>query len=362
MNIGRKFFSAIDFITLVPVLVLVALGLVTLFSLDHESFNSQVIFTIFSLAAFVLAINTNPNALKHYDVPIYIVSIVLFAIVLILGIESRGSVRWIEIFGVRIQFSEVLKPFLAVSLASYLSEVKSTSLKNFLQILLLLAPIFILIFLQPDLGNALIYAGVAVLALLIYGFPLKYFVSGFLLWLVSFPLLWFFLHDYQKQRLLTFINPSQDPLGTSYNAIQSVIAVGSGMIMGKGLGQGTQSTLRFLPEHHTDFIFATISENLGFIGSGIVILAFCFLLYRIYVTFVTSEDAFSKNYALIVFLLIFIHFFMNVGMNLGIVPIVGVTLPFVSSGGSSLLSNFIMIGLLFAVGKSSSRKKVLEIG
>src|SRR3989338_1913588 len=309
MNIGRKFFSAIDFITLVPVLVLVALGLVSLFSMDHESFNSQVIFTIFSLAAFVLAINTNPNALRHYDVPIYIVSIVLFSIVLILGIESRVSVRWIEIFGVRIQFSEVLKPFLAVSLASYLSEVKSTSLKNFLQILLLLAPIFILIFLQPDLGNALIYAGVAVLALLIYGFPLKYFVSGFLLWLVCFPLLWFFLHEY-----------------------------------------------------HTDFIFATISENLGFIGSGIVILAFCFLLYRIYVTFVTSEDAFSKNYALIVFLLIFIHFFMNVGMNLGIVPIVGVTLPFVSSGGSSLLSNFIMIGFLFAVGKSSSRKKVLEIG
>ena len=361
MNV-RRFFSSIDWITFAPVVALLMISLVTLFSLDSESFKSQAFFAVISILTFLIVLNTNPNILKHYAKPIYLASLFLFALVLILGVESRGSIRWVEILGIRIQFSEVLKPFLAVSFASYLSEIKNFSLRNFVTILFFLFPIFLLIFLQPDLGNALIYAGVVVLTLLIYGFPWKYFVSGFLVWLISLPFLWFLLHDYQKDRILTFISPSRDPLGTSYNAIQSVIAVGSGMLVGKGLGQGTQAGLKFLPEHHTDFIFAAISEDLGLIGSSVVIFSFCFLLYRIYKIFLNSDDKFSKTFSLIVFLTIFVHFFMNVGMNLGIVPIVGITLPFVSAGGSSLLSNFIIIGLLFAIAGGSKRQKVLEIG
>jgi rod shape determining protein RodA len=169
------------------------------------------------------------------------------------------------------------------------------------------------------------------------------------------------LHDYQKQRILTFLNPGSDPLGTSYNVIQSVIAVGSGMFAGRGLGQGTQSGLRFLPERNTDFIFATISEQLGIVGSVIVLICFILIIYRIYIIFQKSDDKFCKIFAAIVFFSFLIQLFVNIGMNTGILPIVGVTLPFISSGGSSLLSNFIFLGFLSAISRSSKANDVLEI-
>jgi rod shape determining protein RodA len=277
-----------------------------------------------------------------------------------LGIESRGAVRWLEIAGFRIQFSEILKPFLAISLASFLSS-GDYSLKKYLSIFILLFPIAFLIFAQPDLGNALIYFIAVSLALLIYGFSLRYFVVSMLMGVGALPFFWFILHDYQKQRLLTFLNPSNDPLGTSYNAIQSTIAVGSGNLFGKGLGQATQSALNFLPENHTDFIFATISESLGLIGAFIVIVAFAFLLYRIY-TMLGEGHTFSKNFTLIALVILFTHFFINVGMNIGIVPVVGVTLPFVSYGGSSLLSNLILLGIVVGVNRSKEERNFLEIG
>jgi rod shape determining protein RodA len=221
-------------------------------------------------------------------------------------------------------------------------------------------PIFLLVFLQPDLGNALIYLMVTIAVLVIFGYPYRWFFVGFILWLMSLPLFWLILHDYQRERVLTFIDPSRDPLGTSYNAIQAVIAVGSGMILGKGLGLGTQSSLSFLPEQHTDFIYATISEELGFAGAVIIILCFVFIFFRLYQIIKNSEDKFSKIFGILVFLTIFVHFAVNVGMNLALVPIVGVTLPFVSYGGSSLLSNFILLGLLFAVNRKQ-KGEVLEI-
>ncbi|MGA2968151.1 MAG: FtsW/RodA/SpoVE family cell cycle protein, partial [Candidatus Levyibacteriota bacterium] len=178
--------------------------------------------------------------------------------------------------------------------------------------------------------------------------------------LAVFPLVWRLLHEYQRQRILTFLDPGKDPLGTSYNVIQSVIAVGSGMLMGRGLGQGTQSGLRFLPERHTDFIFATISEQLGFIGVLIVLICFACILYKIYIIFINSDDKFSKVFAAIIFFSFLIQIFVNIAMNIGILPIVGVTLPFVSYGGSSLLSNFIFLGFLAAINKGH-RQEILEI-
>lgn len=353
--------SSIDWLLMLGVFVLLIFSLVTLFSIDFQIFKSQFIFLIFCIFIFLFISQFNYSVLKYYSLPIYIASLIILALVLFLGIESRGSVRWIEFLGFRVQFSEILKPFLALSLASYLTTLKSYSLRTFFTCLALLLPIAILIFLQPDLGNALIYVFVVLGVLLIYGFPIRWFFVGFLTWLGSLPFFWLILHDYQKQRILTFLNPSRDPLGTSYNAIQAVIAVGSGMILGRGLGQGTQSGLRFLPERHTDFIFATISEELGFIGSIIVILAFAFIFYRIFLIIKNEEDKFSRLFSITVFMTIFTHFFVNIGMNVGIVPIVGITLPFVSYGGSSLLSNFIFLGLLFAINRKK-RREVLEIG
>jgi len=281
--------------------------------------------------------------------------------VLIIGFESHGAVRWISIFGFSIQISEILKPFLALALASFLASRENTSFRTFLSVIVLLVPVFLLIALQPDLGNALIYGAVTMLMLLAYGFPLKWFGLLFLPFLLISPVLWELLHDYQRKRLLTFINPTSDPLGSSYNVIQAMIAVGSGMVMGKGLSQGTQSGLRFLPEKHTDFIFATLSEGLGFFGSAIIVVCFMLLCIRIYMLYSRMENSFAKLFAVAAFGFIMIHFFVNIGMNVGLLPIVGVTLPFVSYGGNSLIANFIFLGILSALATTYCRRSVLEI-
>lgn len=358
---NKKGILDIDWFLALPVLVLVTISLVTLFSINIEFFKSQLIFLVISLFAFLFFSQTNYKILKIYSAHIYIVSLVLLILVFFLGIEARGSVRWVEFLGFRIQFSEILKPFLAISFASYISVKENLNFRSFINIFLLLAPVSFLIFIQPDLGTSLIYIGTVLATIIYLGFPIRYFLAVVLPLIVSFPFVWGLLRDYQKQRLLTFIDPSKDPLGTSYNVIQSVIAVGSGMIMGKGLGQGTQSGLRFLPERHTDFIFATISEQLGFIGSTIIIIAFGFFLYKIYIIFSESDDKFCRVFSAIVFFSFLFQIFINMGMNVGIIPIVGVTLPFVSYGGSSLLSNFIFLGFLASINRSSKERKVLEI-
>lgn len=357
---NRKFLL-IDWYLFIPVIVLVIISLITLSFLNLSFFKSQLSFLLLGIFAFILFSQVNYQTLKLYAIPIYAISIALFALIFIMGVETRGAVRWIDLFGLRIQFSEILKPFLAISFASFLVDRKNSSFRSLIEVFLLLLPIAGLIFFQPDLGDALIYCAVVIFTLVYVGYPIKYFFISVLPLLALFPFIWTFLHDYQKQRILTFLNPGNDPLGTSYNAIQSVIAVGSGMFFGKGLGQGTQSGLRFLPERHTDFIFASISEQLGFIGGVILIIAFGFLIYRIYKIFLDSEDRFVKIFSVVIFFSFLIQIFVNIGMNIGIIPIVGVTLPFVSYGGSSLLSNFIFLGFLASVSRFSKDREVLEI-
>lgn len=358
---SKKLFFGIDWYLVLPVVVLVLISLVTLFSLNVSFFKSQLMFLIVSLFAFIFFSEVNYKIVKIYATPIYIFSIAVFILIFILGVESRGAIRWIDIFGFRFQFSEILKPFLAISFASYLIENRQYNFRSLINVLALLSPIVLLIFFQPDLGTALLYAGTVFTTLIFVGFSLKYFITLLLPFIAMIPIFWNFLRDYQKQRVLTFIDPASDPLGTSYNVIQSVIAVGSGMIMGKGLGQGTQSGLRFLPERHTDFIFASISEQLGFIGAVIILISFAFLLYKIYSIFSNSNDKFTKVFSAIVFFSFLIQIFVNIGMNIGMVPIVGVTLPFVSYGGSSLLSSFIFLGFLSSINKASKDNEVLEI-
>ena len=358
---NKKTFLEIDWILITPVLVLLILGLVTIFSINIDLFKSQLFFSAIAIFAFFFFSRINYHAIKNYDFLIYTGSIFLLVLVLIVGIESRGSVRWFEFFGFRIQFSELIKPFLIFSFASFLSGRDNKSFKNFLLSLVLLLPIAFLIFLQPDLGNALILVIVQFLILFIFGFPIKFFLFSALLFSSMLPIFWKFLHDYQRERFLTFLSLKNDPLGTSYNAIQAIIAVGSGAFWGKGLGQGTQSVLKFLPERHTDFIFATLSEALGFIGSLLVVGAFFVLLYRIYSIYRETDDYFCKLFSISAFFLILVQFFINIGMNIGLLPIVGITLPFVSYGGSSLLSNFILLGFLSSIVKTSRNKDILEI-
>jgi rod shape determining protein RodA len=358
---NRRKFPFVDWSLLIPVAIPVTISLITLSFIGESFFKNQLFFLTISILAFVFFSQLNYQVLRMYSLPIYLISIILFVLIFIIGIESRGAVRWIDFFGLKIQFSEVLRPFLALSFASFFVERRKLDFSSLISIFLLLLPIAGLIFLQPDLGDTLIYIGVVFFTLIYVGYPLRYFILSFLPFLFAFPFFWNFLHDYQKQRILTFLNPGNDPLGTSYNAIQSVIAVGSGMFLGKGLGQGTQSGLRFLPERQTDFIFASISEQLGFIGAVILLAAFAFLIYRIYKIFLTADDEFVKIFSVITFFSFSLQIFINIGMNIGIIPIVGVTLPFVSYGGSSLLSNFIFLGLLSSVSRFSKDTEVLEI-
>ena len=346
---------------LLPICVLILINLATLFSLNINLFKNELLYTFVGLVVFLGFSFVNHKVIFFYGKSIYILSLILLVAVLVIGVEARGSLRWVEIYGFRIQFAELLKPFLAISLSSFLVSRKSVGIKNFLAIISYITPLVLLVFVQPDLGDALIYVAVAMLTLIYYGFPIVYFIGVFILLALLSPLGWLFLHDYQRHRVLTFLNPASDPLGKSYNAIQSIIAIGAGMFIGKGFGQGSQSGLRFLPERHTDFIFATISEQLGLIGSTIVIICFFFLLYRIYKISINADDKVSKIFASSCFFIILVQFFFNVGMNIGILPIVGITLPFLSYGGSSMLTNFIIIGLLTSIARSSGNNKVLEI-
>lgn len=358
---NRRSVFNIDWGLLAPVVILVILSLTTLFSIDITLFKSQLLFFIISFLTFIFFSQTNYKIIKFYAHPIYVVSVALLIAVLVIGAETRGSVRWLDFFGFRIQFSEIIKPFLAISLASFLALRNNYYLKTLFLVVCFLIPIVLLVSWQPDLGNAIIYLLVTVITLVVFGFPFRYFLSGLIFLSILSPVLWGFLHDYQRQRILTFLNPN-DPLGLSYNAIQSVIAVGSGKLFGRGLGLGTQSGLSFLPERHTDFIFATLSEALGMVGAIMVVIVFVFVLYKIFIIFQNQEDLFCKMYCAIAFSLIFLQFLVNIGMNIGILPIVGITLPFVSYGGSSLLSSFILLGILSAMNKDNySSRKVLEI-
>ena len=354
-------FLSIDWWLITPALILVVIGLTTLFSINPIFFESQLIAFVVALVVFFITLQIDFESLKPFSLLLYILSVVILVAILVIGFESKGAVRWIDIFGFSLQPSEVLKPVLTIALAAFLSYEHRANVRSFLTTIALLFPVALLIFYQPDLGNAVIYAMVMGIMLIVYGFPMLWFGIGLLPILIAAPIVWEHLHDYQKQRVMTFIHPTSDTLGTSYNVMQAIIAVGSGGYIGKGLGEGTQSTLRFLPERQTDFIFATLSEGLGFVGSSLVIGTFLFLLYRIYTIFSRCESMFERLFVAGAFSLILIHFFVNIGMNLGIIPIVGVTLPFVSLGGSSLLSNFILLGFLSKISKRLPNKNVLEI-
>lgn len=360
-NLHKFSFNRFNLSLLIPSVFLVFLGLATFFSIDPYIFRQQSLFLIVSLIFYLIFLNIDYRIFVIYSKYIYFFMIALLLVLFIIGVEAKGAVRWIDIFGIRVQFSEIIKPFFIIFIANYLSKNEDRSFFKFAKVLLLLFPIFFLTLKQPDLGNALIYFATTVFVLLVYGFPLRYFLALGATGALTVPLVFNFLHDYQKQRLLTFINSSHDPFGSSYNAIQSLISIGSGGFLGKGFGQATQSILKFLPERHTDFIFATITESMGFIGGILLITFFAFLLFRIYKISSTVSDNFSYLVLMGFYFLFLTHIFLNIGMNIGLVPIVGITLPFVSYGGSSLLTSFIILGIISSINFDYRKKNSLEI-
>ncbi|MEK7565832.1 MAG: rod shape-determining protein RodA [Patescibacteria group bacterium] len=344
-------FKNFDWIIVVCVLVLAGFSLTVIFSIFPGLFLAQLIFFIFSFLVFFFFSQIDHRLYQALWLPIYFVSCILLLVIFVVGIESRGAIRWIEIGNFRLQFSELLKPFFITSLAAVLIQFPPKNLKNFLFSCSFFLVPFFLVFRQPDLGSAIVYILSFGGLVFVSGISLSYILASIFIILSSAPLLWNFLKDYQKTRLLSFFNPGQDPLGSSYNAIQAVIAVGSGMIFGKGLGRGTQSHLNFLPERHTDFIFASLAEEFGYVGVLLILVTYFIIFLRIFKLIQMSSDKYTILLLTGFLFILLSQFFINIGMNIGLLPITGITLPLISYGGSSILATMIMLGIIESIAK-----------
>ena len=287
-------------------------------------------------------------------------SIFFLILTFLLGVATRGSVRWIDFGIVRLQPSEIIKPLMIIFAAAFFSQKKENLIAFLKHTIIFFIPV-LFVLRQPDLGSAIVFFFFWVGILLTSGYRPKLAISFLLFGLVSLPFFWYFLKSYQKERIISFLDPAADPLGIGYNVIQSVVAVGSGGVLGRGLGRGTQSHLLFLPEYQTDFIFASFSEELGLVGGLILIFLYFILLYRILKTASIMDNQFGRLIALGIFFVIFVQVMINIGMNMGIFPITGITLPLVSYGGSSLVSLGIMLGIVSSLSRHAKDDNPLTI-
>lgn len=358
---NRFSIQRVDFSLLIPSVLLVAFSLATLFSIDATLFRQQLVFLLIGIFFYFLFLNIDYKFFSLYPKTIYSFIIVGFLVVLFFGTVVNGSKSWLVLFGIHLQIEEFLKPFFILVIANFLAFSSLPPLRKYLASFGIAIPIFLLILRQPDTGTALMYIVTFAGMLFMHAFPFYYYIITFFAVLAPTPIILSVLKPYQKERLVTLVNLTSDPFGSSYNAIQALISIGSGGLFGKGLGEGTQSVLRFLPERQTDFIFASISEGLGFLGGMSIICLLCFLLYRIYRLSRSIDDTYPYLIVMGVFFLILIQTITNIGMNMGMMPIIGVTLPFVSYGGSSLVTNFILLGMVSSVGYEYKKKQTIEI-
>lgn len=287
--------------------------------------------------------------LMKYAYLFYFMCLVLLVVVEIMGSLQMGAQRWISVGGLNLQPSEIMKMALTLALARYyhgmLAEDVSRPIMLIPPLALIGMPV-VLILLQPNLGTATITAAIGVCMLFAAGLYWRYFIAVGALALAAIPIGWHFLHDYQKQRVLTFLNPEEDPLGAGYNIMQSKIAIGSGGLFGSGFMQGTQSQLDFLPEKHTDFIFTMIAEEFGFVGAGTVIFVYMLLIILGIATAIRSRSRFGSLVAIGVTSMLLLHVGINIGMVMGLLPVVGVPLPLLSYGGTMVFAMMFGFGLL----------------
>ncbi|MFZ5845181.1 MAG: FtsW/RodA/SpoVE family cell cycle protein [Patescibacteria group bacterium] len=352
-----------DSLTAILLLCLGSFGLFLFLTIDKALFIQQLSYFLLGFILLLLLLRLDPLILWYFAPLGYIFSIIFLALSY-LGPSIRGATRWIIVGGVQLQPSELVKPLLLLAFARLMSQYPPRNWRFLaLHIFLFVVP-FILVFRQPDLGSSLIYAGFWLAMLVAGGLPLLFQFLGILTMGILAPVGWHFLAAYQKARILTFLNPTLDPRGAGYNALQAMIAVGSGQIFGRGLGLGTQSHLRFLPEYHTDFVFATLIEELGFLGGSLLLLLYAALLWRIIEPLVKGKvkEAFPFIYSVGLFTTILVQIFINSGMNMGIIPITGITLPFVSYGGSSVFSLAISFALLWVIRRTGDSESRIAIG
>ena len=355
----KKYFINTDFIMLGVALSLAIIGVFAIYSAGYnpvtgttdDFYKRQLTWLSLGFIAFFVVSYVNYGKLIRFTPYIYIFGLILLTIVLILGHVKMGAQRWIGFGSFRIQPSEIFKIIWVFSLGWLFMDFKGQRMGLF-QIIKkswMLIPPFLLVFLQPDLGTSLTYVAVWGLVVLILGVKRQVYLTALLAVMIILPVGWVNLHDYQKNRVKVFLGIIDDERGLGWHSEQSKVAIGSGGINGKGFLGGTQAHLNFLPESHTDFIFAVINEEKGLIGGTVVISLFFVLLLRIFSISMRATEPAGKIIAIAVGSYIFFQFVVNAGMTVGLVPIVGVPMPFVSYGGTSLLSFFVMLGLVNSI-------------
>ena len=349
-----------DFYLFLPVIFLLIFSLGMVLSVQPVIIKYHLFYILVSSFLFFLFHFFDYGILLSLSPLLYVSSLVFLILPFVFGTITRGSVRWIPIGNYTVQPSEIIKPFLCLFTAWYWGSRKYSHL-YFLKLFIFFLPFFILIFLQPDLGSMLVVASIFVGTLFYSGIKPRQIILFMVIGAFLLPLFWFSLKDYQKTRAYHFLNPTSDPLGEGYNQIQAKIAVGSGRLWGLGLGKGSQSHLFFLPEKHTDFIFSSMAEEFGFLGSISLIFLYFLLFLRILKIGLGCPNRESFLLVMGIFFGICFQTMVNIGMNLGLLPITGITLPLFSYGGSSMVATMIGLGIISNVSRTNSINKIVSI-
>lgn len=342
--------SRFDTAFILAIVFLVATSSVILRSVYPSIFPGYFFLIFFGLIIFLIFSYIDFDIISLFSKHLYIGSIILLILTLIIGGVTRGVVRWISFGSLTLQAAEITKPFLLVFFANYLYKERLNPKALFKTILLMAIPVF-LIFIQPSLGVSFLLSAGFIGVLLASEIKKVNFVYLAAVALVVIPVVFILLAPYQKTRIISFLNPYSDPYGTGYNSIQSQIAVGDGKLTGRGLGKGIQTQLSFLPEKQTDFIFAAISEELGFLGSILTIIAFFVLFWRLTSFMNNAVNPQARAYLAGIFIMLLSQTVIHIGMNMGLFPITGIPLPLVSAGGSSFISTMIALGIALGARK-----------
>ncbi len=350
----------LDLPLLLLLMLLAGAGLFVLYSASGQSVhyvNRQLVYYAVGLFVMLTVAQIPPRFLERWAVLPYLGGVILLIGVLFFGVGAKGAQRWLEVGGFRFQPSEILKFAVPLMLARYLGQrVLPPSFKHvfFALIFIIIPPI--LVILQPDLGTAILIGISGFFVLFLAGLPKRYLGFAGLAAMVVLPLMWFYiLHDYQKQRILTMFNPEADKLGSGWNIIQSTIAIGSGGMQGKGWMLGTQSQLDFLPESHTDFIIAVLAEEFGLVGVLLLVGLYLLIIARCVMICLGAQSMFGRLLAGSITLTFFVYIFVNMGMVSGILPVVGVPLPLVSYGGTSIVTLMLGFGMLMSISTEKQR-------
>ncbi|MFA4930691.1 MAG: rod shape-determining protein RodA [Patescibacteria group bacterium] len=348
-----------DWLFFLSVFILLLIGLMVYYSLAAGNFSinqiwEQILIYLIALALFWWAASFDYRILKDAHWILYVISLLLLIFVLLIGTSQFGAKRWIDLGWFNFQPVEVVKCLFIIFLARYFSQQgEIISWRDLLLSILFLGGLVILTMIQPDLGSSLVLVVIWLGMVLASNTPRRYLGILLLITLLLLPLFWVLMHDYQRDRILTFFDPMRDPYGAGYNVLQSQIAVGSGGWWGLGLGRGLQSQLHFLPVAYSDFAFAVLAEEFGFVGSIITLIFFGTMIAWIWQVAFRAVDQFGFFLVIGVGSMFIFQIFINVAMNLGIMPVTGIPLPFISSGGTSLLVVMFLLGLVMSVKKRS---------